>query len=70
MCSTCEDKGIEYSGVCHCGAEMDGHSVYDNHGATEMWRYCPDCAAGIMLELVNAIYEEQSKKEESFFTSN
>lgn len=44
-CPTCGGTGIEYSGVCHCGAEMDGHSIYDNHTATEMYRPCPDCLA-------------------------
>lgn len=32
--ATCEER----SGVCHCGASMDGHSLYDNHSAVEMAR--------------------------------
>jgi hypothetical protein len=27
--------GGEPSGVCHCGATMDGHSVYDNHAPVD-----------------------------------
>jgi hypothetical protein len=31
----------EASGVCHCGASMEGHPVYDNHSATEQMREIP-----------------------------
>jgi len=58
MCGTCNDEGIERSGVCHCGDSMDGHSLFDNHGAVEMERYCPDCDAGKIMALVDACYEE------------
>lgn len=34
-CPTCGGTTAG-SGVCHCGANMEGHSVYDNHMATEM----------------------------------
>lgn len=39
-CPLCHGTGEESSGVCHCGAEMEGHSLYDNHSATEMTRPC------------------------------
>ena len=39
-CTICNKTGVEMSGVCHCGAEMEGHSVYDDHSATEMTRPC------------------------------
>jgi hypothetical protein len=67
FCLTCEDKGIEYSGVCHCGEEMDRHTYGNsNHGAVEMWRYCEDCDAGPMLKLVDEVYELQSQKEQEW----
>ncbi len=31
----CLDDGA--SGVCHCGAEMDDHSIFDNHGPVEQY---------------------------------
>jgi len=42
-CETCGGTGTEESGVCHCGASMEGHSLYDNHMATEMTRQCEKC---------------------------
>jgi hypothetical protein len=39
-CPICDGTGIERSGVCYCGADMDGHSLFDNHCATEMTRQC------------------------------
>lgn len=45
-CVLCNGTGEERSGVCHCGAEMEGHSLYDNHSATEMTRPCPNCRPG------------------------
>lgn len=45
-CPDCRGTGIEHSGVCHCGASMEGHSLYDNHTATEMTRPCETCDSG------------------------
>lgn len=53
-CTVCHGTGIERSGVCHCGAEMDGHSVYDNHGALEMVRPCEFCTTHIQSKLTAA----------------
>lgn len=43
-CPVCGGSGEELSGVCHCGTSMEGHSLYDNHSATEMVRPCPECS--------------------------
>jgi hypothetical protein len=24
------------TGICHCGSEMEGHAVYDNHSPVEL----------------------------------
>ena len=59
MCGTCNDEGIEHSGVCHCGEDIDRHTYGNsNHSAVEMERYCPDCDAGKILALVDSCYEE------------
>lgn len=42
-CLTCEGTGEERSEVCYCGENMEGHSFFDNHMATEMTRACEDC---------------------------
>ena len=33
-----EDDEWEESDVCYCGAEMESHSINDNHAATPMSR--------------------------------
>ncbi len=43
LCEECGGVGTEFSGVCHCGAEMEGHSLYDNYSAVEMTRPCEKC---------------------------
>lgn len=43
LCPACNGTGEERSGVCHCGASIDGHSLYDNHSAVEMTRPCEAC---------------------------
>ena len=42
-CPDCKGTGEEQSGVCYCGDVMEGHSVWDNHMATEMTRRCQTC---------------------------
>lgn len=56
-CKECNDTGIEHSGVCHCGTPMDGHSVYDNHCATEMTRPCKSCELGAGVRACNTADE-------------
>lgn len=68
-CGACDDTGIEHSGVCHCGASMDGHSFYDNHSATEMTRPCESCSRppltpyGEALETVKELKGEVARLE-------
>lgn len=61
------------SGVCMCGAEMEGHTVYDNHAPTDSGEYnvhemlkeakvalaalSPSPDAGIVAKLVGALEE-------------
>jgi hypothetical protein len=50
-CADCNNTGIFESGICHCGEEMEGHSVWDNHPATEMTGPCPWCERGLKDEI-------------------
>lgn len=50
-CPHCGGSGTEYSDVCHCGASMEGHGVYDNHSATEMTRPCQTCTKSLESRL-------------------
>jgi len=48
-CKTCNGTGIELSGVCHCGEEMDatGPFAHSGHSPVEMERSCVDCTAQV-----------------------
>jgi len=50
-CPECGGTGIEYSGCCHCGISMEGHSDWDNHSALEMTRPCQTCTAPVEKDL-------------------
>ncbi len=44
-CSVCGGTGVESSGVCHCGEEMDSKGIFAHSGHTpvEMTRPCEAC---------------------------
>jgi hypothetical protein len=48
-CAVCGGSGTESSGVCYCGSNIEGHSLYDNHSAVEMTRPC-ECVKCIKQE--------------------
>lgn len=61
QCPDCQGTGIEHSGVCYCGAEMEGHSNYDNHTATEMTRPCQTCTRDLIRRKMAVEAEETSE---------